>query len=611
MLAANLAWTTLCLGGVRAETMVISWALTGVTWALQLVLSAWMGERSHPAGFWLLPFLAFAALSVLAITPVPWLGKRDWLVWAQLIATFWISLNGVRRTGPRLLILASGLGLAVLAVVLAAYQRFIASDWLMLERTQVIQYIGRASGSFGNPNNFAALLALAIPPVLSLAWQRGATAVQRILFGYLALVLLLGLALTISRGGWLALALALACWPLFARSQAWASRILLSATALGAVLMAGAALYSTVPLVKARLDDLAGDRGEKSRPILWQASAELFISKPLLGTGAGSFNTLFERHRPERFNDEPQWTHNEYLNTLSDYGLVGFTLFFGAAAAIAWKVAARAAGASGLAEVDAGWQAPAFAHALSVGLLAFAAACFVDFHLKIPALGMVVALVSAEVIRRHWPPSVAADTESLRQLGGVLAGVAAIILTLAVALPTYQAEASRYVGRQKIDALALNPNPTLNQQKEALTQARSLFGEALAFDDSNGQAWADSAYASALWSHLAAHSRAELGKEAEFAARQALARSDQVPEFWIRLGVALDMQGRWSDGSDAFLNALTLAPASSLTWYHQAYHLSLNPRAKKLAEVAVQTCLRLDPGYLAAKSLQQRLSSVP
>jgi tetratricopeptide (TPR) repeat protein len=611
LLAGNLAWTTLCLGGVRAETMVISWALTGVTLALQLVLSAWMGERSHPAGFWLLPFLGFAAISVMLITPVPWLGKRDWLVWAQLIATFWISLNGLRRPGPRLLVVAAGLGLAVFAVVLAAYQRFIAPDWLMLERTQVAQYIGRASGSFGNPNNFAALLALAIPPVLSLAWQRGATAVQRILFGYFALVLLFGIALTISRGGWLALALALACWPLFARSQAWASRILLSATALGVVLMAGATLYSTVPLVKARLDDLAGDRGERSRPILWQASTELFLDKPLLGTGAGSFNTLFERHRPERFNDEPQWTHNEYLNTLSDYGLIGFALFFGAVAVIAWKVAARATAASGLAEVNVGWRAPPFTHALSVGLLAFAAACFVDFHLKIPALGMMVAIVSAEVIRRHWPSFPAGEPEPLRQLGGVLAAVTAIILTLAVALPTYQAEASRYVGRQKIDALALNPNPTLNQQKEALTQARSLFGEALAFDDSNAQAWADSAYVSALWSHLAPHSRNELGKEAEFAARQALARSDQVPEFWIRLGVALDMQGRWSDGSDAFLSALTLAPASSLAWYHQAYHLSLNPRAKKLAEVAVQTCLRLDPAYLAAKSLQQRLSSVP
>ncbi|MGC4075134.1 MAG: O-antigen ligase family protein [Nibricoccus sp.] len=596
---------------MRAETMVLSWALTGIALASQLAISAWNGERAHAAGFWLLPFLGYAAVSVLLITPVPWIGKREWLGWAQLIATFWVSLNGLRRPLPRLVVLGMGLAVAVFAVVLAAYQRFIAPDWLMMNRTQVTQYIGRTSGCFGNPNNFAALLVLVIPPVLSLAWQRGATAVQRILFGYLALVLLAGVGLTISRGGWLALAVALACWPLFVRGQAWTSRILLAATALAAVLMAGTALYSTVPLVKSRLDRLAEDRGEWSRPILWQASAQLFTSKPVLGTGAGSFNTLFERQRPERFNDEPQWVHNEYLNTLSDYGLVGFILFFGGVAVVAWKVAARAAASSVFAEVNVGWRAPGVTHALSVGLLAFAAACFVDFHLKIPALNMIVALVAAEVVRRHWPAKEAGEPEPLKQLGGVLVAVAVVIFTLAIALPTYQAEASRYAGRQKIDALALNPNPTLNQQKEALMEARSLFGEALAFDDMNGQAWADSAYASALWSHLAAHSRNELGKEAEASARQALARSDLVPEFWIRLGVALDLQGRWTEGSEAFLKALILAPASSLAWYHQGYHLSLNPRAKKLAEAAVATCLRLDPDYLAARSLQQRLSSVP
>jgi O-antigen ligase len=611
LLASNLTWTTLCLGGVRPETMVLSWALTGATLALQLVTSAWTGERAHRAGLWLLPFLGYAAISVLFITPVPWIGKREWLVWAEVVAFFWISLNGLRRPGPRLLVLATVLALAVCGVVLAAYQRFLTPDWLMMNRTQVAQYIGRASGCFGNPNNFAALLILAVPPVLSLAWQRGAGAVQRVLFGYLALVLLLGLGLTISRGGWLALALALACWPLFARSQAWASRVLLSATALGAVLMAGAALYSTVPLVKARLDDLAEDRGERSRPILWEASTRLFGGAPLLGTGAGSFNTLFERHRPERFNDEPQWTHNEYLNTLSDYGLTGFVLLFGAVVGLVVKVAMRDTTVSTLGEVNIGWRAPGVTHAMSVGLLAFATACFVDFHLKIPALGLIVALVAGEIVRRQWPADEATEPTPWRQLGGICAAVIVVLMTLAFALPTYQAEASRYSGRQKIDALALTQEPTLNQQKDTFMEARALFGEALAFDGGNAQAWADSAYVSALWSHLAPQSRTDLGREAEAAARQALAISKDVPEFWIRLGVALDMQGRWSEGSNAFLEALALAPASSLVWYHQAYHLSLQPQANKLALVAVDTCLRLDPAYLAARSLRQRLSSGP
>ena len=262
-------------------------------------------------------------------------------------------------------------------------------------------------------------------------------------------------------------------------------------------------------------------------------------------------------------------------------------------------------------EANTGWRAAGVTHAMNVGLLAFAIACFVDFHLKIPALGITLALIGAEIVRRYWPVDESVEPTPWHQLSGIVAAIVVVLLTLAIALPTYQAESSRYLGRQKIDALALTQEPTLNQQKETYIEARALFGEALAFDGSNAQAWADSAYASALWSHLAPQSRTDLGREAEAAARQALARSQVVPEFWIRLGVALDMQGRWSEGSDAFLEALRLAPASSLVWYHQAYHLSLNPRANKLALVAVDTCLRLDPTYVSARSLRQRLSSAP
>ena len=37
------------------------------------------------------------------------------------------------------------------------------------------------------------------------------------------------------------------------------------------------------------------------------------------GGGAGSYNVLLERFRPENFPDDAQWAHNDYLNTLSDF----------------------------------------------------------------------------------------------------------------------------------------------------------------------------------------------------------------------------------------------------------------------------------------------------
>jgi O-antigen ligase len=609
LLAVNLGWTTLCLGGYRPETMALSWPLTAAALALQLGFAAWHRQRPHPAGLWLLPFLAYAAFNVSAVSPVPWLGWRDWLGWTQLIAVFWLMINGLTRKGPRAVVLGTLVVLAGIAVLLAAYQRFVIPDWLPLGRTQSDQFIGRASGPFGIPNSLAAFLLLLIPPMLMLAWQRGSSAVERVFWGYLAAVFLLGLGLTISRGAWLSLSLALIAWPLCARQLNWSMRFTLAATALAAALLIGLMLYSSVPKVKQRLDAMVADAGERSRPILWQAGWELFTDAPVLGTGGGSYNTLFERYRPEGFQDEPQWTHNDYLNTLSDYGLTGFLLFFGAASVVVvLAVRNRAQQPAVLTNGLVGWETDGVTNALGVGLGAFMLSLFVDFHFKIPALAMAVAVVVGEWVQRCWPLPNRQPAGIKLQVGLLAASLAIALFALGVALPTYRAEAARYAGRQAIDRLAMNLAASQNAQRETLTLAAVGFSEALALDSGNAQAWADRAYVTELWAHLAPARMNELGKEAEASAKEALEHSLDVPEFWIRRGVALDMQGRWSEAGAAFVKALELAPVSSTVWYYHAYHLSLNEIAKPMALAAIENSLRLDPVSPSAIALKRRLS---
>jgi len=135
------------------------------------------------------------------------------------------------------------------------------------------------------------------------------------------------------------------------------------------------------------------------------------------------------------------------------------------------------------------------------------------------------------------------------------------------------------------------------------------FSDAVDLDSGNAQAWADRAYVTELWAHLAPARMNELGKEAETAAAEALDRSLDVPEFWIRRGVALDMQGRWSEAGGAFVKALELAPANSTVWYYHAYHLSLNKIARPLAQAAIESSLRLDPANPSAIALRSRLNS--
>ena len=166
LLAASLAWTTLCLGGYRPETMTVTVWLNGLLLASVLLSVALQGGPAiHPAGWLLLPFFAYAAANAAWLTPVGWLGWHDWLLWAQAGVVFWVVLNGVQLPGPRSFLLAVLAVLAVVAVTLAVYQRFLDPEWLMLGRRQVLQFLGRSSGPFGIPNSLAALLLLVFPEI--------------------------------------------------------------------------------------------------------------------------------------------------------------------------------------------------------------------------------------------------------------------------------------------------------------------------------------------------------------------------------------------------------------------------------------------------------------
>ena len=601
LLGTSLAWTTLCLGGYRPETMVVTVGLNAVLLVSVLLAGALQpGPAPHPASWLLLPFFAYAAANAAWLSPVGWLGWHDWLLWAQAGAVFWAVLNGVHRRAPRNLLLAILVLLAVVAVALAGYQRFADQEWLMMGRRPAPQFFGRSSGSFGIPNSLAALLLLLLPPALAVGFARAASPLRRMAGAGLAAIFAFGLLLTISRGAWLGLALALAAWPLLAGRRSLGSRLAISAGILAALLATGAALYQTVPGVRLRIDQFVSDGGERTRPIMWRIAWSIFREHPATGSGAGSYNVLLEKFRPDNFQDDAQWAHNDYLNTLSDYGAVGFLLLFGAIAVITLRCFRTRAGA----EVQADASVPA--SALGTGLLAFALQLFVDFHFKIPALGMACALVAAILVQRRWPVTLSSGN-GLR-IFSLLAAALVVGFTTLKAVPHFRAEALRYDTRRDIDAFANGPAGA-GEEQALLIPALPLLRRAVEIDPTNGQAWADLAYVLTLTSHFDPGRNAALGAEAEQAARRAIAISSLVPEFWLRLGVAQDLQDRWSDAGASFNEALRLAPNNATGWFYQAYHFSLRQNFHKLAESAVATCLRLDPSRRDAEALRQRLAA--
>jgi O-antigen ligase len=209
-----------------------------------------------------------------------------------------------------------------------------------------------------------------------LTLQRRATPTQRLAWGYVTAVFAFGLVLTISRGAWLALIIVVSMFPIFALRGSLARRgVILVGTWLGLAAIA-AAVSMAAPGARERIALLIDQQGELSRPIMWRAAWRIFSGHPLWGSGSGSYGVLFDRYRPEAFQLEARWAHNDYLNTLSDYGLVGFLFMFGAWAVIAVACLRSSRQSSG------GWLDTRTAKiGLSMGVVAFAGQLLVDFSL--------------------------------------------------------------------------------------------------------------------------------------------------------------------------------------------------------------------------------------
>ena len=316
----------------------------------------------------------------------------------------------------------------------------------------------------------------------------------------------------------------------------------------------------------------------------------------MIGFGGGSFGGLMERHRPEGLWESADSAHNEYLNGLSEYGLIGALLALGVVSFLIRRIRRN----------------PERPPALLVGLGVLALAVLIDFHWRIPAVWWLAALSMGAVLaeRQNWPKDRFTND---KQMGSICFGVGVClcfwVLPTLQAGPIFRAEELRWPARESLNRL--EGVSDAQRIREVATSVVTDLREAVAIDAANERAWQDLSYAISLQGFSDLSASKTLGVEAEEAARRALTGSELVAEHWVRLGVALDQQGRWAEAGPAFGRAITLAPRQPVMWYYQGFHLSLRPATRELAKAALATCLRLDPRNDEAKLLKAELERTP
>ena len=203
-----LVFGPLALGAVRiSEFLVIQGLTLGVLvlWGARL----WLNHRPKllwPPICWAVLAFAIYAIARYLTADLEYIARGEMIRVLVYAVLFFAIVNNLHRQESIQIITFT---LIFLAMVIAGYAvcQFLTGSQRVLSFTTPYQH--RGTGTFISPNNLAGFLELLIPLGLAYTLTGRGKPVVKVLLGYASIVMLAGLAVTISRGGLTATALAL------------------------------------------------------------------------------------------------------------------------------------------------------------------------------------------------------------------------------------------------------------------------------------------------------------------------------------------------------------------------------------------------------------------
>lgn len=354
--AAMLVYSPLALGAVRSTELVVVVAIAVVALFLWLVRVWVRGEVSllWPPVAWAV--VAFVALAFVRYrqAEIEYVAREEFLKILLYAAVFFTILNNLHRSdAPQVVVfalVAVGIGLSFYA----GFQFFTKSGhvWHFLKP---VQYTGRGSGTFINPNHLAGFLELVLPLAITFTLMSRLGHAAKVVTGYAALVIVAGIGFTVSRGGWIASVLGLLLLAAFVMRRR-GSRIAMLAFCIVIAGVAGGLLANSQFSQRRFEQMIAGGRLDDVRFQLWKPTVQMWRDHLWLGVGPAHFDHRFPEYRPRFIQMSPDRAHNDYLNLLADWGVVGAAIVAAGWALLfagvfkAWKFVQRGGAVDGAAQ---------------------------------------------------------------------------------------------------------------------------------------------------------------------------------------------------------------------------------------------------------------------
>ena len=424
LVLAILVFTPLAFGGISqppigakldfllvAPFNFVQWLTLGVMalWGARLWLTPRPKILWPPVCWAVVAFTLYAIVRYLT-AEIEYVARVEMIQVVIYAFLFLAIVNNLHRQESAQIITLTLVFLAMAISFYAVFQ-FVTGSHKVWTLTQTA-YIHRGTGTFISPNNLAGFLEMILPLGLAYTITSRMKALPKVFTGYASLAILAAIVVTVSRGSWIGTAVALIIFFLILMSH-HTHRI--PAIALFALIVIGGIYF--VPrdvFFASRLktfQDPNGDVTGDGRFGIWQAAVHLWHENPWWGIGPAHFNYRFGKYRPELIQASPDRAHNDYLNTLTDYGIVGaalvviaWVLVF-ACAIWTWRYVRGSPNTLG----DHRSNKLALVLGASIGLVAILVHSFFDFNMHIPANAIVavtlMALLSSYVrfaTERYW-----------------------------------------------------------------------------------------------------------------------------------------------------------------------------------------------------------------
>ena len=214
-----------------------------------------------------------------------------------------------------------------------------------------------AFGPFINRHHFAGYMELTIALPLGLLFAGAVDKEKRLLYGFIAALMGVALVMTASRGGIISLVAEVLFFVIAtgifrkhteerhrrsSRLKSVAARAGLAAALLVLLFIGVLALGGEFSINRLIVDSVNTNDPTTGRSHFWAVTLEIIKAHPFLGTGLGAFGVVYTRFDTRNGLFRLEQAHNDYLQVLSDGGVIGAALALAFVALLFYKGFVRA-----------------------------------------------------------------------------------------------------------------------------------------------------------------------------------------------------------------------------------------------------------------------------